>query len=172
MRTIKQISEKSVKKGNISRVNKIITLIETTETGYRKGIGKMQGKYLNSTIIIGVFLLISILFVVWLIPFNLTETMETYLNSLPHPNGGESGLVVGAFTAVFAMPVIQAIVQSAYIPAFLCLLNSAFSLPFSIRNRKSYSTPISVINYGYIVLLSAIIVFSFVKLILFITEIG
>jgi len=131
----------------------------------------MRGRYLASTIVIGVFLLISVLLVVWLIPFILTETLEAYINSLPHSNDGAGGWM-GVIPAVFALPVVGAIYQVAYIPAILCLVNSAVSLPFSIRNRKSYSKAISIINYCYIGLFCSIFVFSLVKLFLFIAQIG
>ena len=131
----------------------------------------MNGRYLASTIVIGIFLLISLFLVVCLIPLNLSEITEGLANSIHSSNDGAGGEmnIVGA---LFAAPMLGIIFQFAYISAFLCIINSVISLPFSIRNRKSYSTAISIINYCYIVLLASIIVFSNVKLILFLTRIG
>ena len=43
---------------------------------------KIANKRIKSTIVIGIFLLISILFVIWLIPFNLKERYSAYVESV------------------------------------------------------------------------------------------
>ena len=65
-----------------------------------------------------------------------------------------------------------ALLCGAYIPALLSLINSAVSLIFSIKNRKSSIKCIRIINYIYDVLLVGIIIFAIKKIILFRTGIA
>ena len=129
-----------------------------------------MSKY-KSTIIIGIFIIISALFVAWLIPYNLKEHMENLIestkNSIPE-NAGELILLYKGAAAIGGL----AIVIAAYVPAFCILINSSVSLIFSIKNRKSTSKPIRIVNYVYAVVLVLFILFSITKLILFRTGIA
>ena len=131
----------------------------------------MQTDKLKSTIIIGIILVISIIFVVWLIPFNLKTAIEIYKESVQNSNTDVEGEMVIAVN-LFASIGLLAIILSAYIPVVLCILNSGVSLIFSLKNRMSVNKTIRIINYVYDALLISIFVFSITKLILFIAHIG
>ena len=131
----------------------------------------MQTDKLKSTIIIGIILVISIIFVVWLIPFNLKTAIEIYKESVQNSNTNVEGEMVIAVN-LFASIGLLAIILSAYIPVVLCILNSGVSLIFSLKNRMSVNKTIRIINYVYDALLISIFVFSITKLILFIAHIG
>ena len=131
---------------------------------------KIANKRIKSTIVIGIFLLISILFVIWLIPFNLKERYSAYVESVQNSPKveGEMILVLNLVAAIGALALLFA----AYVPALLSLINSAVSLIFSIKNRKSSLKCIRIINYIYDVLLVGIIIFAIIKIILFRTGIA
>ena len=131
----------------------------------------MQTDKLKSTIIIGIILVISIIFVVWLIPFNLKTAIEIYKESVQNSNTDVEGEMVIAVN-LFASIGLLAIILSAYIPVVLCILNSGVSLIFSLKNRMSVNKTIRIINYVYDALLISVFVFSITKLILFIAHIG
>ena len=131
----------------------------------------MQTDKLKSTIIIGIILVISIIFVVWLIPFNLKTAIEIYKESVQNSNTDVEGEMVIAVN-LFASIGLLTIILSAYIPVVLCILNSGVSLIFSLKNRMSVNKTIRIINYVYDALLISIFVFSITKLILFIAHIG
>ena len=131
----------------------------------------MQTDKLKSTIIIGIILVISIIFVVWLIPFNLKTAIEIYKESVQNSNTNVEGEMVIAVN-LFASIGLLAIILSAYIPVVLCILNSGVSLIFSLKNRMSVNKTIRIINYVYDALLISVFVFSITKLILFIAHIG
>lgn len=131
----------------------------------------MQTDKLKSTIIIGIILVISIIFVVWLIPFNLKTAIEIYKESVQNSNTNVEGEMVIAVN-LFASIGLLTIILSAYIPVVLCILNSGVSLIFSLKNRMSVNKTIRIINYVYDALLISIFVFSITKLILFIAHIG
>lgn len=131
---------------------------------------KIANKRITSTIVIGIFLLISILFVIWLIPFNLKERYSAYVESVQNSPKveGEMILVLNLVAGIGALALLFA----AYVPALLSLINSAVSLIFSIKNRKSSIKCIRIINYIYDVLLIGIIIFAIIKIILFWTGIA
>lgn len=131
----------------------------------------MQTDKLKSTIIIGIILVISIIFVVWLIPFNLKTAIEIYKESVQNSNTNVEGEMVIAVN-LFASIGLLTIILSAYIPVVLCILNSGVSLIFSLKNRMSVNKTIRIINYVYDALLISVFVFSITKLILFIAHIG
>ena len=131
----------------------------------------MQTDKLKSTIIIGIILVISIIFVVWLIPFNLKTAIEIYKESVQNSNTDVEGEMVIAVN-LFASIGLLTIILSAYIPVVLCILNSGVSLIFSLKNRMSVNKTIRIINYVYDALLISVFVFSITKLILFIAHIG
>ena len=125
----------------------------------------------SSTIIIGIFIVISAILVVWLIPFNLNEHLarlaENSNSNIPE-NAGEMIIIYNGVAAIGGLAILIA----AYVPAFIILINSFISLIFSIKNRKSISKTIRIVNYAYDAILVVFIVFSIIKLILFRTGIA
>ena len=125
----------------------------------------------SSTIIIGIFIVISTILVAWLIPFNLKEHLARLVensNSNVPENAGEMIIIYNGVAAIGGL----AILIVAYIPAFIILINSSISLIFSIKNKKSTSKTIRIINYVYDVILVIFILFGIVKIVLFRTGIA
>lgn len=120
---------------------------------------------LKSTIVIGIFLIISTFFVVWLLSYDYAEAYRSFNESLNDPNNIEGGLIL--FFLGFASIGLFVLIAAAFVPAILCLINSVISIMFSIRNRKSTNKTIRIINYCYDAILLVYIVFCTVKLILF-----
>ena len=120
----------------------------------------------TSTIVIAVFLLISTLFVIWLIPFNLQERWAALVESANNHKPESAGELILVYNGVAAIAGL-AILITAYVPAFLIFVNSSISLVFSIKNRKSEMKTIRIINYCYDVILALYVAFSVVKIILF-----
>ena len=120
----------------------------------------------SSTIIIGIFIIISSILVAWLVPFNLKEHLarlaESSSSSVPE-NAGEMIIIYNVVAAIGGLAILIA----AYVPAFIILINSFISLIFSIKNRKSISKTIKIVNYAYDAILVVFIVFSIVKIVLF-----
>ena len=125
----------------------------------------------SSTIIIGIFIVISSILVAWLVPFNLKEHLdrlaENSSSNVPE-NAGEMIIIYNGVAAIGELAILIA----AYVPAFIILINSFISLIFSIKNRKSISKTIRIVNYAYDATLVVFIVFSIIKLILFRTGIA
>ena len=125
----------------------------------------------SSTIIIGIFIVISSILVAWLVPFNLKEHLsrlaENSSSNVPE-NAGEMIIIYNGVAAIGGLAIIIA----AYVPAFIILINSFISLIFSIKNRKSTSKTIRIVNYAYDAILVVFIVFSIVKIVLFRTGIA
>ena len=125
----------------------------------------------SSTIIIGIFIVISSILVAWLVPFNLKEHLarlaESSSSNVPE-NAGEMIIIYNGVAAIGGLAIIIA----AYVPAFIILINSFISLIFSIKNRKSTSNTIRIVNYAYDAILVVFIVFSIVKIVLFRTGIA
>ena len=125
----------------------------------------------SSTIIIGIFIVISSILVAWLVPFNLKEHLarlaESSSSSVPE-NAGEMIIIYNGVAAIGGLAIIIA----AYVPAFIILINSFISLIFSIKNRKSTSQTIRIVNYAYDAILVVFIVFSIIKIVLFRTGIA
>ena len=120
----------------------------------------------SSTIIIGIFIIISSILVAWLVPFNLKEHLarlaESSSSSVPE-NAGEMIIIYNGVAAIGGLAIIIA----AYVPAFIIFINSFISLIFLIKNRKSTSKTIRIVNYAYDAILVVFIVFSIVKIVLF-----
>ena len=125
----------------------------------------------SSTIIIGIFIVISSILVAWLVPFNLKEHLarlaESSSSNVPE-NAGEMIIIYNGVAAIGGLAIIIA----AHVPAFIILINSFISLIFSIKNRKSTSKTIRIVNYAYDAILVVFIVFSIVKIVLFRTGIA
>ena len=125
----------------------------------------------SSTIIIGIFIVISAILIAWLVPFNLKEHLarlvENSSSNVPE-NAGEMIIIYNGIAAIGGLAIIIA----AYVPAFIILINSFISLIFSIKNRKSISKTIRIVNYAYDAILVVFIVFSIVKIVLFRTGIA
>ena len=125
----------------------------------------------SSTIIIGIFIVISSILVAWLVPFNLKEHLarlaESSSSNVPE-NAGEMIIIYNGVAAIGWLAILIA----AYVPAFIIFINSFISLIFSIKNRKSISKTIRIVNYAYDAILVVFIVFSIIKLILFRTGIA
>ena len=125
----------------------------------------------SSTIIIGIFIVISSILVAWLVPFNLKEQLAWFVensSSNDPENAGEMIIIYDGVAAIGGLAIIIA----AYVPAFIILINSFISLIFSIKNRKSISKTIRIVNYAYDAILVVFIVFSIVKIVLFRTGIA
>ena len=125
----------------------------------------------SSTIIIGIFIIISSILVAWLVPFNLKEHLarlaESSSSNVPE-NAGEMIIIYNGVAAIGGLAIIIA----AYVPAFIIFINSFISLIFLIKNRKSTSKTIRIVNYAYDAILVVFIVFSIVKIVLFRTGIA
>ena len=125
----------------------------------------------SSTIIIGIFIVISAILIAWLVPFNLKENLarlaESSSSNVPE-NAGEMIIIYNGVAAIGGLAILIA----AYVPAFIILINSFISLIFSIKNRKSTSKTIRIVNYAYDAILVVFIVFSIVKIVLFRTGIA
>ena len=125
----------------------------------------------SSTIIIGIFIVISAILIAWLVPFNLKEHLarlaESSNGNVPK-NAGEMIIIYNGVAAIGGLAIIIA----AYVPAFIILINSVISLIFSIKNRKSISKTIRIVKYVYDAILVVFIVFSIVKIVLFRTGIA
>ena len=125
----------------------------------------------SSTIIIGIFIVISAILIAWLVPFNLKEHLaglvESSNGNVPE-NAGEMIIIYNVVAAIGGLAILIA----AYVPAFIILINSFISLIFSIKNRKSISKTIRIVNYAYDAILVVFIVFSIVKIVLFRTGIA
>jgi hypothetical protein len=127
-------------------------------------------KRIVSTVIIGIFLAISIYCVIILFTFNLKESLQRLSDSATNRAEGQPGAVVAVgFAAGLAG---AALVIMAYLFAIVALVNSSISIIFSIKNRKSYLKPVRIINYVYDGLLGFIIIFTIVKMILFATGVA
>ena len=125
----------------------------------------------TSTIVIGIFILISQIFVIWLIPYNLSENIVNYKKSINDQNynvEGEMTLVINLFAGIG----LFALLFAGYLPSFLVLINSIISLIFSIKNRKSTSKPIRIINYSHDIVLGLFIIFAITKIVIFSAGIG
>ena len=75
----------------------------------------------SSTIIIGIFIVISTILVAWLIPFNLKEHLARLVeNSNSNlENAGEMIIIYNGVAAIGGL----AILIVAYVPAFIILIN-------------------------------------------------
>lgn len=133
----------------------------------------MKIKGLTSTIVIGILILISVAFIVRLVPYNMKEMSVLYKESLQNSDITieNTGAFIILFNGLAAVGAI-AIVLAGYIPAIFCTVVSSISLVFSINNRKSDNKAIRIINLIFDILLILIIIVSIIKIILFIVGIS
>ena len=128
----------------------------------------------NSTIIMGIFLLIVLLITIFqLIPFNLKQEMANYLETMQNSNVDQEQ--VGEL--IIIMSLVRGIgLLAIYIYAFalviLTLAPSVIILVVSKDNLLVTEGIIKKINFGYVVISALIVVICIVKNILFIFKIG
>ena len=128
----------------------------------------MQKKRIVSTVIIGIFLLICIFFMTVLIPMNLSEAIREYSeqSSESIPESEEVGEMIIMVSLVYAIGALGILI-AAHIMALIPLITSSICLSVALKNRTSYLRPVRVINVGYAIVFSAIIITSVVKIIIF-----
>ena len=128
----------------------------------------MRKSGIVSTVVLTVFLLICIFFLIRLIPFDISEAFSEYgeqsSESIPDPEDtGEIFIMIHLVYAIGAFAILMA----AHIIALIPLIISGICLPFAIGNRKSEVKPVRVINIGYTIAFSSVIIICLVKIILF-----
>lgn len=121
-------------------------------------------KRITSTVILGIFLLISLFFTIIFLPITwamVNEAVEASKQS--NPDAGAAGQVVGA--GAIALVIGVGIVLVFAIEIALAI-NTPIFLLFSIKNRKSTLKPIRIISYVYDGLFGAMFICAVVKIIL------
>ncbi len=122
-------------------------------------------KRITSTVILGIFLAISIFFTLLFIGLTwaqLNEAMEAAKEQSQGEDVGGQIAVGGVLALTFGIVIAVAIV--VYIAL---IINDSIFLIFSIKNRKSTLKAVRIISYVYDGLFATIIVISIIKLILF-----
>ena len=128
-------------------------------------------KRIVSTVIIGIFAIISLICVIYLFPINLRQTIDSFNNSVKDNNNAQEA--VGAIVVAGASSIVLVlIILLAYALAIIPIINSSICVIFSIKNRKAYLKPIRIINYVYDGLFAFMFVFCVIKLILFATGVA
>ena len=128
-------------------------------------------KRIVSTVIIGIFAIISLICVIYLFPINLRQTIDSFNNSVKDNNSAQEA--VGAIVVAGASSIVLVlIILLAYALAIIPIINSSICVIFSIKNRKAYLKPIRIINYVYAGLFAFMFVFCLIKLILFATGVA
>lgn len=115
-----------------------------------------------STIVLGVFLITSLILSILLIPVTWGAVKAAADAAKDNADSAEGAVVAGGVTA-FALAIGMILVFLVYIGT---LITSSICLPFAIKNRKSTLKPIRIISYVYDGLFGAVLVLSIVKLIL------
>ena len=128
----------------------------------------------KSTIVMGIFLLIVLLITIFqLIPFNLKQEMANYLETMQNSNVDQEQ--VGELIIILSL-VSGIGLLALYIYAFtlviLTLVPSVIVLVVSKDNLLVTEGIIKKINFGYVVISALIVVICIVKNILFIFKIG
>lgn len=129
---------------------------------------------LVSTIIAGIFLLISIFIVINLIPLNLKQELAAYAESVKNSseenteNAGEMIIVTGLVAGIGGLAIILFFYSMAIIP----IIPSIIFLLLAIKNIKKDNKAIKVINIIYIILFSLILITCITKIVLFATGIA
>lgn len=128
----------------------------------------MKKSGITSTVILGIFLVICVFFIIRLVPVNLAEQLKTYSEQSAEsgPDTEEMGEMIIVYSLVLGIGALSIIIGAHFIAA-VPLVISAICLPFALNNRRSDSKAIKVINIGYAVVFSAVVVTSVVKIILF-----
>ena len=127
-------------------------------------------KGLTSTIVMGIFIAITIVFVVLLLNYNLHEEMQKFVDGVKETqdNSEETGKAVIATVFVAGIGGMV-IVIVAFLLIIVCATPAIIMLPFSIKNRHLENETFRIFSYVYDVILSSILVICIVKLILFLT---
>lgn len=128
----------------------------------------------KSTIVMGIFLLIVLLITIFqLIPFNLKQEMANYLETMQNSNVDQEQ--VGELIIILSL-VSGIGLLALYIYAFtlviLTLVPSVIILVVSKDNLLVTEGIIKKINFGYVVISALVVVICIVKNILFIFKIG
>ena len=121
-------------------------------------------KRITSTVILGIFLVISILIALIFISLtwaDIDAAMESAKQETQDDPAGQ--MVVGGAIAL-SLGIVIVLAIGAY---GLLLINDTIFLIFSIRNRKSTLKPIRIISYIYDGAFGILIAISIVKLILY-----
>ena len=128
----------------------------------------MKKSGITSTVVLGIFLVICVFFIIRLVPVNLAEQLKTYSEQSAEsgPDTEEMGEMIIVYSLVLGIGALSIIIGAHFIAA-VPLVISAICLPFALNNRRSDSKAIKVINIGYAVVFSAVVVTSVVKIILF-----
>ena len=106
---------------------------------------------ITSTVIIGVFMLISVLVIASVYPLSWSA-----INDAKNNNAGD---VIIAIVAAMGIVLVIALL-------FITMIVDALLLLFSIFNRKSTLKPVRIISYVYDGILGAAILASIIKVIL------
>ena len=128
----------------------------------------------KSTIVMGLFLLIVLLITIFqLIPFNLKQEMANYLETMQNSNVDQEqvGELIIIFSLVGGIGLL-AIYIYAFSLVILTLVPSVIILVVSKDNLLVTEGIIKKINFGYVVISALIVVICIVKNILFIFKIG
>ena len=130
---------------------------------------------LPSTIVAGIFLTISILFVILLLTMNLKEAEEAYMESLKESsseqteNAGETVIVLTLVGGIGLLAIFIAYYAVVFIPFVI----AHFMLIPVIKNlKRTDNKAIKIINFVYLGLIAAIAIICIVKFILFVSQVG
>ena len=130
---------------------------------------------LPSTIVAGIFLTISILFVILLLTMNLKAAEEAYMESLKESsseqteNAGETVIVLTLVGGIGLLAIFIAYYAVVFIPFII----AHFMLIPVIKNlKRTDNKAIKIINFVYLGLIGAIAIICIVKFILFVSQVG
>lgn len=118
-----------------------------------------------STVFIGIFLMLTMILVVWLARFNLKETLDAYSESISDSEIMNNPLFV-MIVGVTAVGAVAITLTAFILPAIIILLSFILFL-FSSRNRKADNKPVRIINFCYDLAFIGFIVFSIIKIFMF-----
>lgn len=122
--------------------------------------------YIIKTVVIGLFLAFLIYMLMKIVSVNLTNEFQPTVEGSPEQSPG-AGIVVFFVLALIA-PIFSVVLYFvAYVLPSALILGSLLCLIGSITNLKSTKIAIKIINILFIVVASAILVTSIVKLVMF-----
>ena len=117
---------------------------------------------ITSTVIIGVFLALFLVFTILLIPVSWSAVNAMIEESKQAAeSAAEQAAEAGVIALVAAIGIILVIILE-----FGILIGNAICLPFAIKNRRSTLKPVRVISYVYDGLIGAMMLTATVKIIL------